>query len=503
MPGVQLVHPRERLEDVVLTQEQRRVAESLLGAWPWLGKTGHALGILLHGPSGTGKTMLARGLAGTAGLPLLIVDGKMVSTHDHEREVVTGLLRRAAIERAILFIDEADDVVPNGSDASRALLMELERIPAVVILATNSPYGFDPALDRRLLVKLGLPMPGPHERAHILLRELRVQGHDLSEGLLECPEVLRLAEGVRLSGGYWRNIVEMAGIMADQRCGGQGPITLDDLTCALRQQAGEDASPLVTNAQHVRWVDVDATRKLALPGGVLADEVHSAIEAIGSLRAERAEEGLLGIGACLVIHGPERHLGDAVIARLAGGLRLPFGWISLRTRPAVGPQEDDQEDDDDIFGEGPSKGLWVAAMGGRGSGRKRSAYGMALARMESDVLGELEEELGELAVVGLRLNDGACVEHWLPLIDHLAASRHLLVVHQLGGALPPELTRRAAFIRPWAKVDPALRRAAWGELGGRGDVPIVGGLGELAAAVARQRLHRAGLIGGQALVDLP
>lgn len=503
MPGVQVIHPAERLEDVVLTADQRRVAEGLLAGWPWLTGSPVALGVLLHGPSGTGKTMLARGLAGSAGRPLLLIDGDLVAASDRERDVVTSLLRRAAREKAILFIDEASQVVPNGSAASRALLVHLDRIPAAVILATNNALAFDPALDRRLLVKLALPMPGPKERGRILQRELRVQGHRLAEGLLMDQEVARMAESIRLSGGYWRNVVQLAGMLADQRAGGSGPLNADDLADAIRRQVGEESSPLANHAQHIHWSDPDAPQVAVVLGERVMAQTDAMIAALDHLRAERAAEDLHGIGACVVIHGPERHLVGAVTARMAQRLRLPLGWIRQRAQMLIRPVVDQDEGDEDLFHEEPDAGNWVAAHAAPRAIRRQGVGRFGALRFDTDALAELDEELGELAIVGLRLPSPEAALAWIPIIDHLAASQHLLVIHQLDGAIPPELTRRAAAICPWARVDASMRSAGWQRLGGRGPAPTANCLGELAAAAARQRLRRGGLPASEPLTRLP
>src|SRR2546426_3528405 len=122
-------------------------------------------GILLVGPSGTGKTALARALSGEKQIPLIAVDGpqlysKWLGESERALREVFKKARRAA--PCILFFDTIDAVAPKfgadqfGTDVYQRILSQLLReidnlrdVKGVILLAaTNRPERVEPALLR-------------------------------------------------------------------------------------------------------------------------------------------------------------------------------------------------------------------------------------------------------------------------------------------------------------------------------------------------------------------
>jgi transitional endoplasmic reticulum ATPase len=144
-------------------------------------------GILLTGPSGTGKTAMARALSGEKQIPLIAIDGpqlysKWLGESERALREVFKKARRAA--PCILFFDTIDAVAPKfgadqfGTDVYQRILSQLLReidnlrdVKGVILLgATNRPERIDPALLRSGRFDYVLPFAKPDaaERAAIM-----------------------------------------------------------------------------------------------------------------------------------------------------------------------------------------------------------------------------------------------------------------------------------------------------------------------------------------------
>ena len=135
-------------------------------------------GILLTGPSGTGKTAMARALSGEKQIPLIAIDGPQLYSKwlgESERALREVFKKARRTAPCILFFDTIDAVAPKfgadqfGTDVYQRILSQLLReidnlrdVKGVVLLgATNRPERIEPALLRSGRFDYILPFAKP------------------------------------------------------------------------------------------------------------------------------------------------------------------------------------------------------------------------------------------------------------------------------------------------------------------------------------------------------
>ncbi|XP_046683216.1 nuclear valosin-containing protein-like isoform X2 [Homalodisca vitripennis] len=170
-------------------------------------------GFLLHGPPGSGKTLLAHAISGELKFPLLkvaapeLVGGLSGQSEERIRELFEEAV---ALAPCILFIDEVDAITPNRETAQREmerrivaqLLSSMDELAnnekgdqVLVIGATNRPDSLDPALRRagRFDREVCLGIPDRESRLSIL--------QTLCHSLRLTPD-LQLSEVAMMTPGY-------------------------------------------------------------------------------------------------------------------------------------------------------------------------------------------------------------------------------------------------------------------------------------------------------------
>jgi SpoVK/Ycf46/Vps4 family AAA+-type ATPase len=278
--------------------------------------------ILLAGPPGTGKTLTAHAIADRLGRSLLAVDLAAVAARVENQQILPGLFREARMRGAVLFFDECETLFGDrrrGNELMTLLLTELERFDGVAVLATNLPEQLDPALLRRLLVRVRFEAPDVAARAQIWRKLLppRLPLH---------PDVdlKRVAQAAPLTGGEIKNAVLAATARAYQRGGAEAVLQHADLLASAREQARivtlSATEPGAARAPRVSLND------LHVPAPIRAafEELLCATRH----RRRLSEEWRIGGGAPIpnvaLLHGPPGTGKSMSAEALAGSLGRPL-----------------------------------------------------------------------------------------------------------------------------------------------------------------------------------
>ncbi|XP_039965867.1 spastin isoform X2 [Bactrocera neohumeralis] len=207
-----------------------------------------AKGLLLFGPPGNGKTLLARAVATECSATFLNISAASLTSKyvgDGEKLVRALFAVAREMQPSIIFIDEVDSLLSerssNEHEASRRLktefLVEFDGLPGnpegdriVVLAATNRPQELDEAALRRFTKRVYVSLPDIDTRELLLSRLLEKQGSPLGTEALR-----RLA---KLTDGY----------------------SGSDLTALAKDAALEPIREL--NMEQVKCLDISAMRSI-------------------------------------------------------------------------------------------------------------------------------------------------------------------------------------------------------------------------------------------------
>ncbi len=234
-------------------------------------------GILLYGPPGCGKTMLAKAVASESKSNFISIKGPELLSMwvgESERHIRDIFRRAKQVAPCIIFFDELDALVPKrgmnyGDHASERVVSQLlaeisgleELNDIVVIAATNRPDIVDPALlrpgrfDRQILV------PTPDDDARLAILNVHTKNMPLEKDV-DLKKIQLETSGY--SGADLEALVREAGMNAMRKDINSDHVTAKDFTMALKE-----IKPSVTKEMNEFYASIIKRKKTH----VLEDEV--------------------------------------------------------------------------------------------------------------------------------------------------------------------------------------------------------------------------------------
>lgn len=191
-------------------------------------------GVLLHGPPGCGKTVLANAIANELQVPFISISAPSIvsgMSGESEKKLREVFQEAKTLAPCILFLDEIDAITPKRDNAQREMErrivaqlltcmddVSMEKTggnPVIIIGATNRPDSIDPALRRggRFDKEICMNVPDEEARAQILKK---ICGTKLKlEGNFDYYKLAKLTPG--FVGADLQSLVSAAGVSAIKR----------------------------------------------------------------------------------------------------------------------------------------------------------------------------------------------------------------------------------------------------------------------------------------------
>lgn len=236
-------------EAVLLPQKHAETAVAL--------KLSAVSGILMSGPPGSGKTLLARALAQESGMNFIPVRPARILSQflgEAERAIAETFTKARHAAPCLIFLDELDTLAPRRSGKDPVLdrivaqlLAEMDGLvrnkDVVVLAATNRADAIDPALTRPGRFDIAVPIELPDRQARQAILAAHCRARPLSKDV-DLQALAARTDGA--SGATLASLVTGAARAALARLatGGDDPveITVADFDAALATQAQSEAA---------------------------------------------------------------------------------------------------------------------------------------------------------------------------------------------------------------------------------------------------------------------
>ena len=231
-------------------------------------------GVLLYGPPGCGKTMIARAIAEECSAAFLSVEISDVLNRwlgESERNLAAQFEKARAQSPAVLFFDELDALAYSRSKAIsehtrtvvNEFLSQLDGFRAdnrgvLILAATNMPWDVDPAMKRpgRFARQIFVPPPDAEAREEMLRRKLDgvpVAGIDFGR-LAAAAEHF---SGADIDG--WLDLAKERVLHEILDSGAERPLSGEDLRVALEEVQPSTLDWLRTARNLVKYAGADAS----------------------------------------------------------------------------------------------------------------------------------------------------------------------------------------------------------------------------------------------------
>lgn len=236
-------------------------------------------GILLHGPPGTGKTVLAKTVANEITANVITLSSTLISKYvgETENNIHSVFTQAKETAPAVIFIDEIDALCPSRDSGVEdylkrivsSFLTELDGLNndsrVLIIATTNRPNILDPSLRRpgRFDKELEIPVPSRSDRLKIaeVISESMSKLQISSEDLQVIAERTHGFVGADLAALFRETAMK---VISRFNNGGELRATLQDFLSVINEMAPSALRDLVIEVPKVYWNDIGGYENVKL-----------------------------------------------------------------------------------------------------------------------------------------------------------------------------------------------------------------------------------------------
>jgi transitional endoplasmic reticulum ATPase len=234
-------------------------------------------GVLLYGPPGCGKTMMARAVSQECKAQFIVVgvsDVLNMWRGESERNIANFFERARADRPAVLFFDELDALAFSRSKASsegtrtivNEMLAQLDGMQGdndrvLIMAATNMPWDVDPAMKRPGRFSTQVFVPPPDDLARVEILKLKLAGLPCASDL-NFPALARAMP--RFSGADIDGVIELVkerAISHYMEHGNERPMSQSDFQAVIPKVKATTTEWLNTAKNLVKYAGADDSYK--------------------------------------------------------------------------------------------------------------------------------------------------------------------------------------------------------------------------------------------------
>ncbi len=239
----EVVEPKRNFNDIILTDDSKNTLMRLIKQHSDI-----KLIFYFHGAYGTGKKMAAEAVCKELGMPLLVVDSKVLKEESSETLIL--IIREALLQNSSLYIEGFDALFEKDAGIIEGILKVLDSFPGLIFLSGERQWEPAGILKNHSFIRLEFPVPS------FAIRKCLWESF-LNGNASEDVDINALASKFNLSGGQIKDAIFTARNVAMAKKSIEARLSLDDLYYGCRSQSNKSLISFAKKiTPHYTWDDI-------------------------------------------------------------------------------------------------------------------------------------------------------------------------------------------------------------------------------------------------------